>query len=272
MIYRGTIAYRTGLGSKVDEGFCASLVAAWDFLVHAYQSEYGEETELLRFHFMRGLSCMLEDSANQIADGFLGDWVIFLDTDHVFSSDALYNMVTTFEDNKLDILTGFAQQRQPPYFPLISKTDFDPLKPFTPIIPTGIERQTLIPIDSAGLACLMVRRKIFDDIKFAGERPFDMRPKFNTWGLAIKAPLHSMNLWDLPEGRHFYERYWEDVSFFWRAKMLGYQAYCAPWIKFHHLEQRLVNESMIQQPLDPRIPNDHSPVRLEIPEPGIVKP
>lgn len=266
MKYRGTIAYRSGIGSKIDEGFAASLVSAWDFLMSQANEFENTDGSPIRFHFMRGLSCMLEDSANQIADGFLGDWVLFLDTDHVFTSDALYEMITTFSDNKLDILTGFAQQRQPPYHPLISRTDFNPLKNFIPIIPKGIDRQSLFPIDSSGLACLMVSRKVFDDIKKFGERPFDMRPKFNTVDMVTGDSINKV----VPEGRHIWERYWEDVSFFWRAKMLGYQAYCAPWIKFHHLETRLINESMMQvSKLDPRIPDDSislGPIRLEIPK------
>src|SRR5882672_2838101 len=135
MNYAGTISYRTGIGAQVEEGFCASLVGAMDFLHNEFKDTH--------FHFMRGLSCMLHDSANQIADGFLGDWALFLDTDHVFSSDALSELILTFEDNSLDILTGFAQQRQPPYSPLISKTDFNAFESFTPIIPKGIDRQQL---------------------------------------------------------------------------------------------------------------------------------
>lgn len=252
MNYRGTIAYRTGIGSHVTEGFCASLVAAYNFLHKEARRNREVDHD---FHFMRGLSCMLHDSANQIAEGFLGEWVIFLDTDHVFQSDALFEMITTFEEENLDILTGFAQQRQPPYMPLIFNTEFNAFEGFKSIIPQGIDRHRLIEVDSSGLACLMVRRSVFEAIAARGEKPFDMRKKFNATHLDTHVVLNEV-VGPLPQGRHIDETFWEDVSFFWRAQMLGFQAFCAPWIKFHHLETRLVDESMINAPApkDPRIP------------------
>lgn len=266
MNYRGTIAFRTAVGGTVESGFCASLVAAWDYMMREFYTEAVHD-ENPNVHFMQGLSCMLHDSANQIADGFLGDWVLFLDTDHVFGAGAFYEMITTFEDNNLDILSGFAQKRQPPYTPLIFKTNFDPLKNFEPIIPHGLERHTVIPIDASGLGCTLVRRRVFDAIAALGERPFDFRYKFASNFLphmkerpintSIYQPEMSRYLsGTLPEGRRWDEFYWEDVSFYWRAAILGFKSYCAPWIKFHHIEKRLVTDNLIQAPapLDPRIP------------------
>ncbi len=266
MNYRGTIAYRAGLGGNVPEGFLASVVPAWDFLINqtvmdrVSVDDKSGSIDFKGYHFMRGLSCMIHDSANQIAEGFLGDWVLMLDTDHVFMSDAFYEMVTTFEDNELDILTGFAQKRQPPYLPLIMKTNFSPLADFKPIIPGPIEKNTLIPIDAAGLACTMIRRKVFDAIDTKlGEMPFDLRNKFGVRvhysepgifsGYSEKMPLP-----DLPEGRRYDEFYWEDISFYWRAALLGFKAYCAPWIKFYHIETRLITDDLMQIPEPNPIP------------------
>lgn len=272
MKYRGTIAYRTGLGGNVPEGFLASVVPAWDFLTHEIDTitEYGKGTPE-RVHFMRGMSCMLHDSANQIAEGFLGDWVLFLDTDHVFKSDAFYNMVSTFEDglpdgSQIDILTGFTQKRQPPYTPVIQKTNFDPLLNFEPIIPDAIQRHTLISVDAAGLACLMVRRRVFDKIKDMGEKPFDFRPKFQPSRIPMTTEENETYTameyfgkcadydFKLPPDRRSDEFYWEDISFFWRAALLGFKAYCAPWIKFHHIETRLVTDDMMQLEKESPIP------------------
>ncbi len=166
-----------------------------------------------------------------------------LDTDHVFGADAFYEMVTTFEDNQLDILVGFTQKRVPPYHPVLYKTNFDALIDFETIFPDPIERQMLIPIDASGAACLMVRRKVFEAIYFTGERPFDRRRKFEF--------LPDAHWRDLPDGRWKDETFGEDTSFFWRAQILGFKAYCAPWIKFHHIGTRLVTEDMIfrQPPL-----------------------
>lgn len=242
MTYAGTIAYRSNLGANISEGFLHSVVQAWDFLL-------ANTTVSLRYHFMRGLSCMPHESANQIADTFLGDWVLMLDTDHVFAADAFYEMVSAFEGDDLDVLVGFTQKRAAPYHPVIYKTDFSATKDFETIFPDPIERQQLIPIDSSGAACLMVRRRVFDAIKKAGERPFDLRRKWNSFSLSLNGDslLNPMSAGELPKDRWIDETFWEDTSFFWRVKMLGFKAYCAPWIKFHHLATVLVDETMIKK-------------------------
>jgi len=212
---------------------------------------------------------MLHDSANQIAEGFLGDWVLMLDTDHVFRSDAFYEMVSVFESGgpdgrPLDILVGFAQKRQPPYLPLLFKTNFDPLLPFEPIVPTDpISKNTLISVDAAGLACTMIRRSVFTEIASKlNEKPFDFRPKFNghanmVLGQKFNASVYNYGVYwqgSIPDDRRYDEFYWEDISFFWRAALLGFKVYCAPWVKFHHIETRLVTDDMIQTPEADPIP------------------
>ncbi len=246
MTYRGTIAYRANLHGNVSEGFLHSVVLAWDFLnrhiIESIQPPfYSQENN---YHFMRGLSCVPAESANQIADTFLGEWVLMLDPDHIFAADSFYEMAKTFEENKLDVLVGFTQRRFPPYHPVIFKTDFDALKDFETIFPDPIARQTLVPIDSSGAACLMVRRKVFDQIKAMGERPFDPREKFHTNHIES---FELVNDIQVPTGRFKNETFGEDSSFFWRAKMLGFKAFCAPWVKFHHLATVLVDEGMIQK-------------------------
>lgn len=261
MNYRGTIAYRSGIGRQIDEGFAASFIAAWDFLVRNFHDpdvSVGMPGTVVglgnaSFNFMRGLSCMPHDAANQIAQGFQGDWVLFLDTDHIFRSDAFFELITTFEENQLDILVGFTQKRQQPYTPVIFRTDFDPYYDFETIVPDAIQRQMLVPIDSSGLACTLVHRRVFEKIhQFLGELPFDFRPKFHPPHGA--RPFES-KIWTgydnrdrvLPKGRRSDEFYWEDTSFFWRAALCGFRAFCAPWVKFHHLEQRAVTDDLIQK-------------------------
>jgi hypothetical protein len=254
MKYRGTIAYRCGLGGHVPEGFLASVGMAMQYW-------YRENKLEPDFYFMRGLSCMPHDAANQIAEMFLGDWVLYLDTDHVFRSDAFHEMIQTFEENNLDILVGFAQKRQPPYTPVIYKTNFDPLMTFERIIPKGLDRHQLIPIDASGLACTMIHRRVFDGIKQSlHELPFDFRNKFRPPVPLLPTPrtvysdINNYRLGNIPKDRRTDEFYWEDISFFWRAALLGFKAWCAPWIKFHHIEQRLVTDDLIQEPKPDPIP------------------
>jgi|SRR5579871_5017514 len=241
MKYHGSIAYRSNLHGQVSEGFLHSTVQAWEFLNREYR-EHDPSLVSPSFHFMRGLSVIPSESANAIADTFLGEWVLMLDTDHVFGADAFYEMIRTFEENQLDILVGFTQRRVWPYHPVIFRTDFDPRYDFKTMFPNPLERHALLPIDSSGAACLLVRRKVFDVIKSLGERPFDPRRKFHSFDLKTRELIYAV---PVPEGRYNDETFAEDTSFFWRAHMLGIQAYCAPWVKFHHLATVLVDESMM---------------------------
>lgn len=254
MKYQGTIAYRTNYGAHIPEGFAFSLLQAYDFLIHEFappamwvadqelRKLAADITPVNRFHLMRSSTCFPDESANQIAHEFLGDWVLSLDTDHVFAADALYEMITTFEEHKLDVLVGFAQKRRPPYHPIIYKTTFNPLVDFETIIPGALERQLLFPVDSSGGACLMVRRSVFEKIKAENDcPPFRRLSKF------------SLND-EIPPGRSVHELWGEDTSFFIRLKKVGIQAYCAPWIKFHHLADVMVTESMIVPNLPQEIP------------------
>jgi len=223
MNYLGTIGYRAAYMGHVPEGFMASFVAAWDHLKREIPGEY---------YFKRGLSCLPDQSANQLYHDFKGDWLLMLDNDHIFAQDAFEEMVTTFEAHALDILVGFAQKRQPPYHPAIYQTDFLEDGKVETIFPDRHEFAP-IKIDSSGCYALLVRRKVFDQIcdpkAFLPENdPFDkMRPDLG-----------------------------EDSSFFMRAKAAGFQAWCAPWIKFHHLATVPVTDDMM---VVPKIPTEFMP-------------
>lgn len=207
--FAGTIGYRAAYMGHVHEGFMASFVAAWDFL-------RDNTSDGLKYHFARGLSVLPSQSANQLVNAMKGDWLLMLDTDHVFNNEALFDMVETFNDSAygIDVLVGFTQKRQPPYHPVLYKTDFK-LKAVPETIFPDKHEFSPIKIDSSGAACLMVRRKVFEVLGLPA--PFDI----------VRSDLG------------------EDSSFFWRIKRSGFQAWCAPWIKFHHLETRLVTDEMI---------------------------
>lgn len=244
-MYKGTFAYRAALGGDVFEGFAASFVSAF---LHAERERQGP------FYFLRGLGCMLHDTANQIARNFRGEWVLMCDADHVFSSAVFSEMIEVFESENLDILSGFMQSRQPPYRPILFKTNFDPLSSSQAIRPSleKVRRYHLIPFDASGLGSLMVRRRVFEAIMEqewgSGNGPFTFRPKFRP-AIATCWPRYKSagtRFWaERPADFKGDDFWWEDYSFFLRAKALGFKAYCAPWIKFYHVEKRLVTDELI---------------------------
>lgn len=213
MTYLGTIGYRAAYMGQVHEGFMASFVPAWDKLKSTIPGNY---------YFTRGLGPH-GMAANQLAAKFKGDWLLMLDTDHIFSDDAFIEMVETFEEFECDVLVGFTQKRQWPYHPVLYKTDFKLTTVPETIFPGKYELSP-IRIDSSGAACLMVRRNVFELLEHWLElkdnlKPFDIiRPDLG-----------------------------EDSSFFMRVKQAGFQAWCAPWIKFHHLETRVVTDDMVDR-------------------------
>lgn len=228
MNYLGTIGYRAAYMGHVHEGFMASFVSAWTRL---------QEEKPGRYHFARGLSALPNQSANQLYNAMQGDFLLMLDVDHVFDSNAFIDMIETYTEYTCDVLVGFTQKRQPPYHPVLYKTDFKIETIPETIFPDKHEFAP-IPIDSSGAACLMVRRTVFESIqnpryKYAEHKPFDViRPDLG-----------------------------EDSSFFKRVRKGGFQAWCAPWIKFHHLETRLVTDDMIIFPdkIPSKIPTEFLP-------------
>lgn len=248
MNYRGTIAYRSGtLGAQIYEGFAASFINAARFLDCQLSIDGGGNYQNPGIYFMRGQSCILHEAAHQIAMGFQGDWFIMLDSDHVFESNVFAEMMDTFLGQELDVLVGWTQKRQPPYTPTAYKYDFNPHKSPEPVKLDGMTRQFLVPIDAAGAAALMVRRSVIERImKELGERPFQPRWKFE--GERQDGAFLGVNPNLYGDGDDESDPFfWEDFSFFWRCKLLGIECFLAPWIRFPHLEVRLVTPDMEQK-------------------------
>lgn len=196
----GTIAYMGGV-MAVPEPFAWS----WGQMVQ-YNAEYlCEPNECV--HYCRATISIHSAARNSIVQQFKGDWLLMLDTDHVFDPDIAARMVFKMNKYHMDVLSGIYHYKSPPYAPVLYTWAED-----------GERMQILgdwerpdppyfIPVAAAGAGCLMVRRSVFQCIKEElKEEPFDITPPFG-----------------------------EDMSFFRRLKKLGIQAYCDPALECNHL-------------------------------------
>jgi hypothetical protein len=152
---------------------------------------------------MRSKTSVHSIARNQLAENFLGDFLLQLDTDHCFDSSLASRMYHLMQTYNLDILTGAYTRRDPPYLPLLFKKH-DNL--YTPLI-TWEKGHKLHEIDGCGGGCLMVRRRVYDKIKEVYKcGPFD--------------PISPLS---------------EDLSFCKRCTDLGFKIYFSQDIECHHL-------------------------------------
>ena len=140
---------------------------------------------------------------NQLVTGFMGEWLLMLDTDHSFEPDLVCRMVAVLQQYKLDVLTGLYVFKAYPHMPNLFHWNGEGYIP----IGKWHEKAVIFEVGSAGGGVLMVRRSVFDRIVTElHEQPFD---HIVPWS--------------------------EDFSFFKRCERLGIKAYCCPAIESKHL-------------------------------------
>lgn len=196
----GTVAYMGGLPA-ILESFCW----AWGQMV-AFNAEWvGEGTYV---HYERSTYSDHAPARNALATRFLGDWLIQLDTDHVFEPDIVQRLVYTADKLGIDVLSGIYQMKSPPHLPVIYQWVGPEDSPGLQPMAMWDEKLKVVEIGSAGGGCLFVRRSVFDQITSElKEEPFDRIHPFS-----------------------------EDHSFFIRLKKLGIKAYAALNIECNHLK------------------------------------
>ena len=147
------------------------------------------------------------------------DWVLWLDSDMVFSPDLLMRMMKVVEENGLDFLTALCFRRKPPYTPCL----FDKLEQrkdgkganYTALlsVPDG-----LFKVGGCGFAGVLMSTDILMSVaaKFGGQM-FDPMPGFG-----------------------------EDVAFCWRARQCGYELWCDSSIEMGHVGSCVVTRGYFE--------------------------
>lgn len=159
---------------------------------------------------------LIYDSRNKLAakamkDEF--DYVLWLDSDMVFSPDILEKLIA---DDK-DMVSGLYFRRTSPYTPVIFKdskledgrlvwTDY-----------TDYPKDELFKVAGAGFGCVLMKTDMI----------FDMIGKYGDWF----TPLYSSG---------------EDLSFCYRARELGYEIWCDSRIKCGHMSHQMITEDFYE--------------------------
>jgi GT2 family glycosyltransferase len=132
-----------------------------------------------------------------------GDWLLMLDTDHVFEPDLCARLLKLANECEVDVITGLYQFKHGHHSPVLYRFQEPASCPWG-----DWDREAkLFQVDGAGAGCLWVRRSVFQRLRAElGDGPFDITPPFG-----------------------------EDFSFFRRLATLGIPAYCAPAVECHHL-------------------------------------
>lgn len=143
------------------------------------------------------------------------DYVLWLDSDMIFTEDVMEKMIKHMEDGK-DIVTGLYFRRRAPFSPVIfseleiteeggSWKDYD----HYPVDGDPFE------VAGCGFGCCMVKKTVL----------VDMALNHQTWFTPFKG-------------------FGEDLAFCIRARELGYKVWCDPKIKCGHVGQLVVNEAV----------------------------
>jgi len=167
------------------------------------------------------LACsLIYKSRNDLADMAIksgADYVLWLDSDMVFTSDLMVDLMKDMEGR--DIVSGIYHMRRPPYKPVIWKT----LR--QGIIPQDNESEDwddypkdgIFEIDGCGFGCVMMRASILQTIV---DRYHD-----------LFAPLPG---------------YGEDLSFCIRAKSCGFKIHADPRLQIGHKGSIIISDESFQ--------------------------
>lgn len=145
------------------------------------------------------------------------DWVLWLDSDMVFTPDLLQRMLKVCTENHIDFLTGVCFRRKPPYTPcLFDRLDkIDKGASYTTFmsVPDGIFK-----VGGCGFAGVLMSADVL---------------------LGVAAKYHG-RMFDPLEG------FGEDVSFCWRARQCGYDIFCDSSIELGHVGSCVVTRSVFE--------------------------
>lgn len=204
----GTVAYLGGLPSVLE-----AFTWSWGQMV-AYNAEFLADSKKY-VHYARSTFSDHGPARNSLVTAFLGDWLVQLDTDHMFDPDIVGRLLRLANKYEIDVLSGLYQLKNPPHLPVLYQwVSGDKGKTFglQPIAqwkaqPDFEGRAELMRIGSAGGGCLFVRRSVFDRIS----------RKYNC------GPFDKVGVFS------------EDHSFFHRLRELEIPAYAAMNVHCNHL-------------------------------------
>ena len=145
-----------------------------------------------------------ESARNQLVEDSKGDWVLMLDTDHMFAPDLLDRLLFLKKKYNCRVINGIYQYKFAPHAPVMNL--WGPNNEVVPITDWSRDEE-ILEIGSCGGGCLLADRSVFREIQLS----FKTNPFSIIQGLS------------------------EDYSFFLRCKQLGIKVHMAPKVQCHHV-------------------------------------
>lgn len=155
-------------------------------------------------HYTQAEASWHELGRQQLVDSSQGDWLLSLDSDHVFAPDLLQRLLALRAKHKTRVLSAIYQYKIPPHKPVANI--WTPEGGIAPLGTWDFDAD-VIEIGPVGAGCLLIDRDVFVEIKEKlHEQPFGI--------------LQGLS---------------EDYSFAKRCKQLNIPMYLAPKVQAHHL-------------------------------------
>lgn len=144
------------------------------------------------------------------------DWVLWLDSDMVFSPDFLQRMLKVCTENDIDFLTALCFRRKPPYTPTLfdrlEKVDKGASYTALMSVPDG-----RFKVGGCGFAGVLLSTDVLLSVASKFGRMFD--------------PIDGFG---------------EDLAFCWRARQCGYDIWCDSDIEMGHVGQTIVTRAYFE--------------------------
>ncbi len=160
------------------------------------------------------MGSLIYNSRNSLAFNAIqaeADYVLWLDSDMIFSPDTLEKLIE--DRDKGDIITGVYYRRVQPYTPvLLDKLEItDDKCEWHDYV--NYPEDGIFEVAGCGFGCVLVPTKVLIEV-------------FNEYGNMF-APINGVG---------------EDLSFCWRARRLGYKIVCDPSIQCGHVGHYVINK------------------------------
>lgn len=137
-----------------------------------------------------------------------GEWFATIDDDHTFAPTLITRLVERMLTNDLDIVVPLVTRKEPPYTTVAyGFPEGTGARPLPQADLSGPPR--LVQVYAAGLACMVVQRRVFEQMD---------KPYFRV-------------------GQHVADQYQEDLDFCGRANAAGFKVWCDTSTCIGHISQ-----------------------------------
>lgn len=168
----GTVAY-IGVHT-VPEPFAWAMLQLVQFCNEYVCTEPGEYIHWDRFNKSGQIL-----ARNALTQRMQGDWILFIDSDHVPEPDLVYRLLWTFLQRKIDVLGGYYAFKEFPHQPMAWM--WMPEKKGYAQVADWDRKMKLIQVGVVGGGCMLISRRAVEAlVNHFGQAPFNPIDQYAT--------------------------------------------------------------------------------------------